>query len=113
MVALSTCDLQGRAEQIILRNGAALAHLTGKRGASAASICAQQPAGQHRQRVARIDNLGRRLAKEIGTLVGLGHRKNSQESVSDSTNLGGLGTTKHRRKPSVHAEWRGLVGPTM
>lgn len=104
--------LQRRAEQIVLRDGAALTHLARKvRRQGRLDLRPGQSARQHCQWVAQVDHLGQRLAKEVGA-IGLGHRQNSQKSNSDLTILGGLATTRYRRNPSVHAGRWGSAGPT-
>ena len=98
------CDLHGRAEQIVLRNGPTFTHLAGKvRCQCRLDLRPGQPAGQHRQRVAQVDHLGQRLAEEISALNGIGHRQNSQESAPTPSILRGSRSRRNPLKPSVHA----------
>ena len=105
----ATGHLYGWAEQVVLRNGPARAHLAGKAwGQRRLDLCPGQSAGQHRQWVAWIDHLGQWLAEEVG----LGHLKNSQESESDVQILWRSRTQRNWCKPNVHAGCRGFAGPT-
>lgn len=79
------------AEQIVLGDAAADACLAGKVWCQGGfDLRPRQPTGQHGQRVARVNHLGQRLAKEVG----LRYLQNSQKSVSDTTIFKGASQLK-------------------